>query len=371
MKVGILHVTHDVAMGGGERVLLSLIDGFKREGWGVKLVMWTGTDSPTYDDVTKYFESGARPDQIVSFAFPEDGLLSSLRRYFTYRKIAREFEGCDAVVRLSGYPWFSSFIKARSYCYVQTFPTTPQRLRSKDSGSLVGRLLLGGLYKRSGSNVRFVAVSKYVKEGVESVWKQPSIVIPPPVDSEHFRGLAQKYNGKRIRRRIVSIGRFAQSKNHVEQLEIISSLARKETGWSLSMVGSATDPKSKMIVEQLSKSLDQRGIKGSASIFVSSSAKETDAELGTAEYLLHTGQREGFGIVIAEAVYAGCIPVVPRMGGAAELVSKDLQFSSVEEAVGIFERLATGWRPASVFTEEIDYGEGAFQNRWIQLLSPR
>lgn len=60
----------------------------------------------------------------------------------------------------------------------------------------------------------------------------------------------------------------------------------------------------------------------------------------SATYALHAERDEAFGIAIAEYMKAGCIPLVPDVGGPAEIVgSKELQFRENETAAQTLSRL--------------------------------
>lgn len=105
MKVSIMVEVPRWGRDGAERVLLSLISGFKKEGWYVKFIQCSKPDSPRYEDIASYFESNVYPDEKTLETFPV-GLLSRFRRYLFYRRVLHNLEDYDAIVRLAGYPWF-------------------------------------------------------------------------------------------------------------------------------------------------------------------------------------------------------------------------------------------------------------------------
>lgn len=369
MRVGILLEGSRIRMGGGERVLLSLVDGFKREGWDVRLVLCTWADSPGYEDVADFFGSSVRPDKVVSLAFPQ-GMLSYYRRYFLYRRIAKIFQDRDAVIRVYGYPVLSNLLRSKYFCYVQeSVGGLPLYLRKNQGfAEKLYRAPLTRTYRKSGDNVKFVTVSEFVKHNIEITWGKTSVVIPPPVDISHYEELASRNSDNKAHHKIVSVGRFYKSKNQMEQLMIIETLCSHNSEWKLVMLGSAKDPASDRILNELKQAIHKRRIEKNVLIVENASRGDLDKELSTSEYFLHTNHREGFGISVVEAIAAGCVPVVPREGGTGEIVSSELTFSSVPEAVDIFKRLSEGWRPHSVFSEKLDYSERAFQQRWIELL---
>lgn len=297
------------------------------------------------------------------------GLLSRYRRYFLHRKVAHEFRDCDSVVRLMGYPWFSYLTKAKYFCYVQTgidhtlsHIERPQNTITRTYGSLTAKS-----FRRSGDSVKFAVVSESVRESVKALWQQPSVIIPPPVNVGHYRDVAKRYIDQKAEFKVVSVGRFAREKNHLEQLEIMTSLLQHNPDWRLVMIGSR-EIESAGTLDELKRIIKERGIERNVSILENATQEEVDRELGTAQYFLHTNHREAFGVSVVEAITAGCIPVVPREGGPGEIVSSELTFSRVPEAVDILKRLSSGWRPSSNVAQDVDCSESAFQHRWIELV---
>lgn len=70
--------------------------------------------------------------------------------------------------------------------------------------------------------------------------------------------------------------------------------------------------------------------------------KEKDEFLCSGAYAVHATRVEAFGIAITEYLKAGLVPIVPDEGGACEIVdSKDLTYSTIDEAAGILVRLVT------------------------------
>jgi glycosyltransferase involved in cell wall biosynthesis len=63
--------------------------------------------------------------------------------------------------------------------------------------------------------------------------------------------------------------------------------------------------------------------------------------LKKSKYFIHTRKNEHFGISIAEAIAAGCIPLVHNSGGQKEIVPLDeLRFDSIDEAIEKFKTIS-------------------------------
>ena len=68
--------------------------------------------------------------------------------------------------------------------------------------------------------------------------------------------------------------------------------------------------------------------------------KDKERFMLSATYALHAERDEAFGIAVAEYLKAGCIPVVPDVGGPSEIVGDpELEFRDVDGAAGILAKL--------------------------------
>jgi glycosyltransferase involved in cell wall biosynthesis len=350
---------------------LSLVKAFKSRGWYVRLFLCSWFELPRYQKFKEFFGSGAEPDEVVSLVFPS-GPLSYYKRYFFYRSIMRKTVDCDAIVRTYGYPALSRLFNGKYFCYVQS-PVSSVPGYCTTTGNLIGRVYRAPFarsFRRSGSNVRFVAVSEFLKDNIESRWKHAArLVIPPPVDVAHYGGLARADPTRRAPCKIVSIGRFARDKNQVEQLEIVARISKDNPAWKLTMIGITYGAESAGLLSELSETIKERGIEKNVSMLLNATQRQIDEELATAQYFLHTNHNEGFGISVVEAAASGCIPVVPNDGGSAEIVSEPLRFASVPDAVSILNRLHRGWRPASVLSKDVnEYSEEVFGQKWTDII---
>ena len=373
MRIGVLYEVHRLRLGGELRVLESLFDGFKKQGWNVKLTIISKLEGPSYNDIRQFFGS-SEPDTIVELK-PPNGILSYYRKYAFYRRLGHRFRDCDAVIRLSEYPILSQFIKGKHFYYAQIevgiirVPPFLQKSYTHSHGIFLKayHAPLTKSFEKSGTNVTYVANSNFVKQSVETVWKyRCNDIISPPVKLEHFKQLSQT---KKTPFKIVSLGRFNRDKNHTEQLDIFSDLV-KESGsdWHLVMIGAA-DPGSNEILNNLRHIVKDRKIEEKVRILENASSSQIDAELSTSQYFLHTNHREGFGISVIEGIAAGCVPIVPRHTGSGEIVTDELQFSSASEAVDIFKRLSARWIPASILVRDLNVDDKLFQQSWVNLIS--
>jgi len=113
------------------------------------------------------------------------------------------------------------------------------------------------------------------------------------------------------------------------------------------------------------------GLAGSVRVMANVGADVIRVELSDSAIFLHTCPVEGFGLVVAEAMAAGCLPCVIRAGGLTELVPPETTFASPGEAVQILSKLIGGWRPLN--REQLrqivaEYDILKFQQRWVDFV---
>lgn len=164
--------------------------------------------------------------------------------------------------------------------------------------------------------------SNFTKSHIERVWPIKGEVIYPPVNVESF--IPSKDKGKHI----ISVGRFfgyLKDKKHEFLIDSFKRLVDKEkiTDWSLHLVGSMNDGDVPYVDE-----LTERA-KGYKVLFHPNAQFEVLKKLyGQSRIYWHASgfeetnpeKFEHFGIVIVEAMSAGCIPVVIAKGGPEEII---------------------------------------------------
>ena len=169
-----------------------------------------------------------------------------------------------------------------------------------------------------------VGISKFTAEWIARRWGRSAVVICPPI--LQVPSLTKMPW-------IVAAGRFTSGKRSKHQLEMILHFRRLLdggglTGWELHLCGGADDPAYLTEVRQAAYGLPVR-------IHAGVPRQELDEVLGHASIFWHaTGiayseqenpeLMEHFGMSAAEAMAAGCVPVVVGRGGLKEVAGPDL-----------------------------------------------
>lgn len=163
--------------------------------------------------------------------------------------------------------------------------------------------------------------SNFTKIHSEKNWPINSVVIYPPVDVHRIKP-------QNKRKYILSVGRFfgyLRDKKHMILIESFRRLVKdkKLSGWSLNLVGSASDG-DKVYIDELRKSSlglpinfypnlgydELVNLYGQSSIYWHASGYQED----------NPAKMEHFGISTVEAMAGGCVPVVIGKGGQNEIV---------------------------------------------------
>jgi glycosyltransferase involved in cell wall biosynthesis len=131
---------------------------------------------------------------------------------------------------------------------------------------------------------------------------------------------------------VISVARFSPWKRHEMQLHIVGD------DIPLTMIGGARD---QLEIETVKSLQVAKG--NNVKILANQPIENLRQLLWSSKVFLHTAESEPFGLSIVEAIAAGNIPVIRRLGGAAEIVPfSELTFTSPEEAREIVEKALVG-----------------------------
>jgi len=184
----------------------------------------------------------------------------------------------------------------------------------------------------------YIVNSMFTKSFIDKEFNVKSYVVYPPIDTDHF--LPQTKT-----KTILYVGRFSdllQKKNHLLLIQAFLEIEKKLPSWKLVLaggVGIGTDQdyldqikteakKSKNIHLALNPSFKEiQELYAKAQIFWSATG------YGVAEDK-EPVKVEHFGMSVVEAMAAGCIPIVIKLGGYKEIItdkSDGFLVNSIEE----------------------------------------
>jgi len=195
---------------------------------------------------------------------------------------------------------------------------------------LYGRVL-GALLSAGGQVApkNIYAISEFSRDAVVRTYPESAatikIIYPPSVYEP-----AETHNERVLR--CMSTGSITSDKRQLDQLEIAKRLPEIDF-W---IAGAVKSPK---YFHQCQEFIEREGLKN-ARLIPDMPYTQLQTALHDSCYFLHTKHDEHFGISTVEAIAAGCIPVTHDSGGQREIVpDQKLRFQSIDEAVGIFQKL--------------------------------
>lgn len=199
--------------------------------------------------------------------------------------------------------------------------------------SLLGleRAALRQLYRASRMHPNHVTVcnSEFTRAAVEKDYAvlHHLPVIYPPVD------IGNLWSARRGRdRAVVTVGRFGPEKRQLQQVKI----AERLPNIPFHIIGFVANPHYYQSCELY---VEEHGLTN-VHFHPDASFAELTALLRESEFFLHTTISEPFGIVVVQAIAAGCLPIVHDSGGQREIVREpELRYQCLDQVPRILERL--------------------------------
>ncbi|MEM4436519.1 MAG: glycosyltransferase family 4 protein [Thermosphaera sp.] len=173
---------------------------------------------------------------------------------------------------------------------------------------------------------------------LKKVFNLNASVIHPPVDVDYF-----SFDWRKKERAIVTISRLTPEKN----LHLLPEVASKLGDYEWYLVGSLGTVKSELdvsmrIFRKIKQEVDKHGVKN-FHVLLNLPRKELRELLLNSMFYVHPVFPEHFGISVAEAISAGCIPVVYKNGGSwtdiVMPISPGLGYETINDIVRIIRSL--------------------------------
>jgi glycosyltransferase involved in cell wall biosynthesis len=186
-------------------------------------------------------------------------------------------------------------------------------------------------YKFLDTYQKIISISKYSSFWIKRFWNKDSTILFPPVDTDSFKSGRNNKKEKAI----LSVGRFFPEHHNKKQYELAATFIKmiKEypvdmKGYTFYLAGGVSGIHEHLeYVERIKKLsagypievLPNVSFKELAGLFKKSSIFWHASGLGEDENA-HPEKFEHFGITTAEAMSAGCVPVVINKGGQKEII---------------------------------------------------
>jgi glycosyltransferase involved in cell wall biosynthesis len=200
--------------------------------------------------------------------------------------------------------------------------------------------LIGSTKRFKAKEKVLMACSRHVAKTVEAVTGLNVNVLYPPI-SDFF-----KINGKAVQKSntVVSVTRISDDKQP-ETILKIAKLTRNNIKFII--IGSCRTSFELRVLKNLQRLVHDLNLDEKVRLLINVSRIKQREILQKAKAYLHPFvSYEAFGISVVEAMSAGCVPIVPDVGGLKEIVPKHLRYKSIEEAAALLEEALNAWSPS-------------------------
>jgi glycosyltransferase involved in cell wall biosynthesis len=209
-------------------------------------------------------------------------------------------------------------------------PNIPLKNWSRQGGQ---RLVLRSLYQFSEvrPNNEIICMTDFTREALVKAYDVSSLdfpVIYPSVEMAKF----QTKNGRRYDA-IVTLGRFTASKRQLDQIGLAACMPHTP----FHIVGFTGNGH---YYQRCRNAISQNSL-ANVHLYPDAPFDKVLALLQQSKYFLHTLINEPFGITAAQAITAGCVPIVHDSGGQREVVPEEsLRYRVLDEVPHILDRLS-------------------------------
>lgn len=336
MKKALVIHTSLSGLGGAEKVSLTIIESLKKMNYYVRLYTLEPTN---WKQLLRVFRIG-----IECLPHEYNELLPFHIRKFTIytRLIASKIMGLkikkkfDIVVNTHGdalplatdivYMHFPSFTAEEFYPY-----------ENMGLGAFINKIYLTGyaLLKKhllpNFNRSRILCNSNFSKAVIKLKLGVRAEVVYPPIDVNLFEKAYIEKTGNEPYN-VVTIGRFSPEKNY----EFIIEVAKKMKDVKFFIAGSVNDHRKKMYFQKILALRNKHNLTN-VTLIPNIEDKKLLRLLSKSRVLMHAMKYEHFGMVIAEGMVAGLIPVIHRSGGAYyDIIKRDrygYSYGNIDEAV--------------------------------------
>jgi len=167
--------------------------------------------------------------------------------------------------------------------------------------------------------------SIFTKNAIKKVY--PSVdpqVIYPPIDIENF---SDCYNSNSRKKQVIVISRFSREK----QIEKAVLIAKLLPNIHFKIIGSLL-PLNQSYFNYIQQMIEDNGLTDRIQLIPNATKTEMINAMSSSMIYLHTMHGEHFGISIVEAMASGLLPVVPSYGGCSEIVPREYQYTTIQDA---------------------------------------
>jgi alpha-1,2-mannosyltransferase len=335
MNIGFFSPTiNDV--GGGELVALNMIDVLKRKNHRIVICSAEKIDNNRIKNFIGHSidfdeEVVIGPNMFHPYSL-QDVYPNMIRSFLFHHK-------CDVVIDTFSnavFPW-TDVVYFNSYAKINKLPNYGLR------GQIFApyKFFLANSAKHADLHrIKLMTCSRFMAENIEKSIGLPVKVLYPPI-SDFFK-VGNAVSSKEDL--VISVFRLSSAKKPETLLEIAKLSAGNFPFIIVARCQSEDDLNTLKNVQARARKL---GLGKKLKLLINVSREKQREMLQKAKVYVHPFvSHEAFGISVAEAMSAGCVPIVPDAGGLKELVSEQLRYNSIEEAAALIDKTIDCWSPS-------------------------
>ena len=304
MKIKIMHIIPSLnQVGGAEKFVIDLVSHFDKEKTEVILVVQY--NNPPSD---AFVETIEKYNVNIVYLKKKKGFdISNIRQL---RKVIRQFHPDVINTHISSFlyaVYATRFLKEKPILF-----HTVHNIAEKEAGK-IKRILYRKFYKCY--KCYPIAISDEIKKSVESFYGLMNVdCVFNGIVYEDF--YCQKRN-ETTNNSFVHIGRFGYQKNHDLLVDAFKLLIQKIPDLKLSLIGTGEN------FDGIASKIKEYGLSDNMLLLGILDRKSISRILAESKYFILTSRYEGNPISLLEAMAAGCIPFVTRVGGIPDIIQEN------------------------------------------------
>ena len=359
MKIGFFSPTINKT-GGGELVTLNMIKALEKKSH--KIVVYTA-EKINYPRLQNFLGDKLHIDEVIISPnnfdpYAIENIYPNLFKSFLFK------QKCDLLIDTFSnalFPWTDAL-------YFQGSAKI-DRLPKGFKGFLCApykAFLIRNLKEIKPEEKTLMTCSQFVAKEIKSQTGSYVHVLYPPI-SDYFKIQDNLFPKSDY---VVTVTRIAQDKRP-ESIPLIANLVSDNIPFVI--IGSCRTPSELENLKKLQKTICSLGLEKRVKLLLNISREKQRAVLQKAKVYLHPYvPYEAFGISVAEAMSAGCVPIVPDVGGLKEIVPKQLRYHSLEEAASLVKESLANWTPSKMeYSIEIadKFSTKEFSDNFLKLMN--
>jgi glycosyltransferase involved in cell wall biosynthesis len=383
MKVGIVSDGYLDRPGGVEKTIIAAISALNEGKFEVHLCC---IKKPDINRIYHLF--GKRIEIRKEYTIPQLKIpyVHSLSRFLLIKPFWEMINNVDYVIDING-GLLDRFIphnfSIENYIiYRLGMPLTEQAFANRYLlQKFLGMTYLKTIYKllKPSENVRILSANKSTARALHDRWGLKTYkILYPPVFVNSFQ-----YDGKpKNKNSIISLGRFSPEKNFEFAVEVINKLSKRIRDIKLTIVGGVyIKETSEWYIKKLQEKVAKLKLQKHINFCINVKQREMRQMLNESKIFLSTQVKsDSFQIAIIEGMASGCIPVVPKCGGAWEEIVEmgryGFGYRDVEECANIIESILNDEDLADKYVNisikrSNYFSESAFKDRFIKIIEER